>query len=69
MWPRESVLELRVEKLMERADHARGDHMRLVPALERLVQLRSASLAAAGTTSDDLQARALAGTPGAVSGE
>jgi hypothetical protein len=41
-------------------------------ALEQLVPLRSASLAAAGATSDDLQARAeqtLAGTPGEVSSE
>jgi hypothetical protein len=42
MRPRKSALELRVEKLMERVDQARGDHVRLVPVLEKYLRLAEA---------------------------
>jgi tetratricopeptide (TPR) repeat protein len=42
MGSRESALELRVEKLMERVAQARGDHMRLVPVLEEYLRLAEA---------------------------
>jgi tetratricopeptide (TPR) repeat protein len=39
MWSGKSALELRVEKLMERVDQARGDHVRRVPVLEEYLRL------------------------------